>query len=872
MLAFEIVGKILIEGSEQVRAELEKSGVSAKEAADQVKILEKQLADLEKVANVAGKAMVAIGTSIVAAAGFAAKTAIEIESTTIAFENLSTSAGQVSADILSALQEASAGTVAANDLMLSANRAMVLGVADNTQEFTALMEIARDRARAMGLTTTQAFNDIVTGIGRGSPLILDNLGLVINVTKANEDYASKLGKATEALTEEEKKQALLNAVLKQGEKTMDKNAQSQMTASEATQALKASIEDLTAEIGRTFLPIVKDASEWIIDIIKDFQNWRKENPQLATSIDKVAVALGGAAIVVGTLIVILPKLKRGIDTVRNAYLAFKAVMLATNPVILVAVAACSLLVGVVATVKWKIDELTEAERRNKAMIEDLNRTREIYTKQIAENEEQLKTEIRTLKEYQDNLAKAEKSLADLRAERNEALDSMNKTTATIERLNQLYDQTADAINKAQQEVDTWTGMVNYQQGIVDNLTDSLEDANDALEAAQDEYDKATDKVDEYSAALSDLERQINDLSRVRIEGMGEYEDKIHAVNTEIDKTKLAIWEAEQEGKDTTALEAYLDKLYNDLKGLELQYDVAYNDYLYQQQKAAEEALGQNVEMSIEDILAGIMSAGEDYAVISDLLADALTDQEAAGQEVEDAQAVVDAAEATLAVAQSTLDLYQGYLDTANANLAALEESATNIFNNMMGISQGQSEILNKITQEISNQETIYDTIKTETLPGIQESISEAQKLLSTAYESVNDQTNAVNNLIKSTEDLLTASEGLKQLYLIAGAWEMVDASPDVIGSVTPYASGGLITKPTLLSDLVTGKPYGTMAETNAEWIVPTDKMGGFTLIQNIDMSGAVVRSDSDIDKMTDMVADKSYKKFTAALASKGIKI
>ena len=110
---------------------------------------------------------------------------------------------------------------------------------------------------------------------------------------------------------------------------------------------------------------------------------------------------------------------------------------------------------------------------------------ESYTKQIAENEEQLKTEIRTLEDYQDNLAKAEKSLADLRAEQNEALDSMNKTTATIEQLNQLYDQYAGAINAAQQEVDTWTGMVNYQQGIVDNLTDSsLEDANDALEAAQ----------------------------------------------------------------------------------------------------------------------------------------------------------------------------------------------------------------------------------------------------------------------------------------------------------------------------------------------------------------------------------------------------
>ena len=851
MLAFEIVGKILIEGSDKVRAELEKSGVSAKEAADQVKVLEKQLADLEKVANVVGKGMIALGTTIIAAAGMATKAAIEVESTTIAFENLSTSAGQVSEDILSALQDASAGTVAANKLMLAANRAMVLGVADNTEEFTVLMEIARDRARAMGLTIEQAFNDIVTGIGRGSPLILDNLGLVINQVEANEDYAFSLGKTAEELTEAEKKQALLNAVLEQGQKTIDKNTQAELTASETIQALKANFADVTAEIGESFLPIVKDVSEWVINIVNNFQEWRRENPQLATSIDKVAVALGGAAIVVGTLIVILPKLKRGIDTVRNAYLAFKAITLATNPVLLAAVAAIASVVAIVGTVKWKIDELTEAERRNKAMIEDLNRTREIYTKQIAENEEQLKTEIRTLEDYQDNLAKAEKSLADLRAERNEALDSMNKTTATIERLNQLYDQYAGRINDAQQEVDSWTSMVNYQQGIVDNLTTSLEDANDALKAAQDEYDKATDKVDEYSAALSDLERQINDLSRVRIEGMGEYEDKIHNVETEIDKTKLAIWEAEQAGQDTTALESQLDALQDQLKGLRLQYDVAYNDALYQQQKAAEEALGQDTEMSIDDILAGIISAGEDYAAMSELLDDALSEQEAAGQGVEEAEAVVAAAEAVLATAVSTLDLYQGYLDTANANLTALEERATKHFNNLMGITSGQSEILDKITAEVINQEELYNTIKTETLPGLQESISDYQRIVSRAYESVNDQTNAVNNLIKSTEDLRTASEGLKLLLL--EAWGMVDASPDVIGSVTPYASGGLIKEPTLLTSLATGRPYAIAGEAGTEHVVPEGKMGG-TIVNNYTVN-AVIREESDIKK----VARELYK-------------
>jgi hypothetical protein len=163
----------------------------------------------------------------------------------------------------------------------------------------------------------------------------------------------------------------------------------------------------------------------------------------------------------------------------------------------------------------------------------------------------------------------------------------------------------------------------------------------------------------------------------------------------------------------------------------------------------------------------------------------------------------------------------------------------------MGISQGQSEILDKITEEVTNQEELYNTIKTETLPGLQESISEAQKLLSTAYESVNGQTNAVNNLIKATEDLLTASEGLRQLYLIAGDWEMVDSSPDVIGSVTPHASGGLIREPTLLTDIATGKPYGTMAETQEEWIVPTDKMGTSIVINNT-FPNLSVRNDSDL--------------------------
>ena len=125
-----------------------------------------------------------------------------------------------SKDILSGLQNASKWTVANYDLILAANKAMSLGVAKNTNDFTTLMEIARTKAKNMGITTTQAYNDIVTGLGRWSAMILDNLGIVVNSTEANEEYAKSIGKTVSQLTDAEKKQALINKVVADGRKEM----------------------------------------------------------------------------------------------------------------------------------------------------------------------------------------------------------------------------------------------------------------------------------------------------------------------------------------------------------------------------------------------------------------------------------------------------------------------------------------------------------------------------------------------------------------------------------------------------------------------------------------------------------------------------
>ena len=114
--------------------------------------------------------------------------------------------------MLATLRNASQGTISDYDLMLSANRAMMLGVAQNSDEMTKLLEVAMRRGQAMGLSTQQAFNDIVTGIGRASPMILDNLGIVINATETYEAYARSIGVAADTLTKAQQTRALVQAV------------------------------------------------------------------------------------------------------------------------------------------------------------------------------------------------------------------------------------------------------------------------------------------------------------------------------------------------------------------------------------------------------------------------------------------------------------------------------------------------------------------------------------------------------------------------------------------------------------------------------------------------------------------------------------
>lgn len=129
--------------------------------------------------------------------------------------SLARSMGMDMGNIVSSVRSASLGMVSDSDIMQASARAMMLGVGNSAEQLAQLMEVAAMRGRAMGISTTQAFNDIVTGIGRMSPMILDNLGIITGGQKTFDEYAASIGKVAEALTDAEKKQALINKAIEE---------------------------------------------------------------------------------------------------------------------------------------------------------------------------------------------------------------------------------------------------------------------------------------------------------------------------------------------------------------------------------------------------------------------------------------------------------------------------------------------------------------------------------------------------------------------------------------------------------------------------------------------------------------------------------
>ena len=227
---------------------------------------------LKKISKFAAKAAAAYALTTAAIIKFGQKGSkiLDIQD---AFTSLARSQGQDAKQILNSMREASRGTISDLKLMEQANQALLLGLP--VERFGDMLKIARSSAKATGQSMDFMLNSIVIGVGRSSKLVLDNLGIIIDTNKAYEEYAAKVGIATNKLTDFQKKQAFTNKALEIGLANAKNTGSEALSVGEKFQQLKTQVANATNVIMTLFVPAFNEVistSKSMVKVFSDIAN------------------------------------------------------------------------------------------------------------------------------------------------------------------------------------------------------------------------------------------------------------------------------------------------------------------------------------------------------------------------------------------------------------------------------------------------------------------------------------------------------------------------------------------------------------------------------------------------------------------------
>ena len=176
------------------------------------------------------------------------KKAATIESMGAAFANLA-GGSQKASNMLVKLKQATDGTMSSMDLFQQANNAMILGITKNSNEMAEMFDMAQRLGKALGRDTKSSVESLITGIGRQSRLMLDNIGIIVKSEKAYEKYANELGITAEQLTDTEKRQAFLTATLEAARENLSRAGQETLDNQQKYAAFGASLDNLSSRVG-----------------------------------------------------------------------------------------------------------------------------------------------------------------------------------------------------------------------------------------------------------------------------------------------------------------------------------------------------------------------------------------------------------------------------------------------------------------------------------------------------------------------------------------------------------------------------------------------------------------------------------------------
>lgn len=214
-----------------------------------------------------------------------------VQSVTAGFETLTRRTDETAQQWLTAMRPAAQGLLTDLQLMQQANNAIILGLPVTADRMANLTEKAIKLGRALGQTAEVSIASFVTGVGRQSRLMLDNIGVIVRAEEAYAQYAKTLGITADLMTEAQRKTAFALASFKAIDVASAGLTQTNTTLSDSYGALGTSI----ANVWNRMVRIVNEGVP--IQVEEQFNSFERFIQGMAGRIGALSLRMRGFPVV-----------------------------------------------------------------------------------------------------------------------------------------------------------------------------------------------------------------------------------------------------------------------------------------------------------------------------------------------------------------------------------------------------------------------------------------------------------------------------------------------------------------------------------------------------------------------------------------------
>jgi hypothetical protein len=184
----------------------------------------------------------------ITAAFTALQRAAQTETIVKGTKTLALTIGQSGGEILDNVRQITDAQLSLAETAETVNIALSAGF--NSSQIEKLTNISNKASKALGRTLTDAFTRVTRGAAKLEPELLDELGIFTRIDPAVRKYAQQLNISASSLTNFEKRQAFVNAVIEEGERKFSSINTTTPSSQKSIEQLVVALQDLANEFGQ----------------------------------------------------------------------------------------------------------------------------------------------------------------------------------------------------------------------------------------------------------------------------------------------------------------------------------------------------------------------------------------------------------------------------------------------------------------------------------------------------------------------------------------------------------------------------------------------------------------------------------------------